>query len=266
MIRTTSVLILVPREGGAPSTPGCGDQLNLILTLRGEWPILFPPQGKAKRKDMTRSSHKSAAATAVLLLAFAGRPLAGASRPSFSLAPSGPALFGAVPGAGFSLAAPAPTEPASPSAVEPEAKTMRPHTRRALIQLGILATYSTVRYWADYHRWIEDWQYELTCADQYRRFLTTEAIRFDSNNFITNWTHVFAGVLYYQFARTNGWTWERSFLASTAASAFYEYVSEWREVISINDMFNTSFGAYELGEPIFQITDYFHHQKSPVLR
>ena len=214
---------------------------------------------------MTRS-HKSAAATAVLLLAFVGRPLAGASRPSFSLAPSGPTLFGVAPAAGFCLAAPVPIGDASTPAAEPEGKTMRPHTRRALLQLGLLATYSTIRYWADYHRWIEDWQYELTCADQYRRFLTTEAIRFDSNNFITNWTHVFAGVLYYQFARSNYWTWEQSLLASTVASAFYEYVSEWREVISINDMFNTSFGAYELGEPVFQITDYFHHQKSPVLR
>ena len=214
---------------------------------------------------MTRSPHRTAAAAA-LLLALAGRPLAGASRPSFSLAPPGPALFSVVPDAGFSLAPPSDTGNAVAPADTPAENTMPPKTRRALVQFAVLATYSTVRYWADYHRWVEDWQYELTCADQYRRFLTTEAIRFDSNNFITNWTHVFAGVLYYQFARSNYWAWEQSLLASTVSSAFYEYVSEWREVISINDMFNTSFGAYELGEPVFQITDYFHHQKSPVLR
>ncbi|HSA96272.1 MAG TPA: DUF3943 domain-containing protein, partial [Acidobacteriota bacterium] len=214
---------------------------------------------------MTRSPHKKAA-SAALLLALIGRPLAGASRPSFSLAASGPALFGGAPEAGFSLA-PRPGAAAAPAAAAQPAETTMPRkTRRAIVQLSAVAIYSTVRYWSDYHRWIEDWQYELTCADQYRRFLTTEAIRFDSNNFVTNWTHVFAGVLYYQFARTNSWTWEQSLLASTVGSAFYEYISEWREVISINDMFNTSFGAYELGEPVFQITDYFHHQKSPVLR
>jgi Domain of unknown function (DUF3943) len=215
---------------------------------------------------MTRPPHKSAAAAAVLLLALVGQPLAGASRPSFSLAPSGPGLFGGAPDSVFSLAACSETRDASAAAAQPAEKTMPRKIRRAIVQLGVVSVYSTIRYWADYHRWIEDWQYELTCADQYRRFLTTEAIRFDSNNFITNWTHVFAGVLYYQFARSNYWTWEESLLASTLGSAFYEYVSEWREVISINDMFTTSFGAYELGEPVFQITDYFHHQKSPVLR
>jgi len=208
----------------------------------------------------------NAVTAAVLLVVMAGTPLAGQVRPPFSLASAEAASSGRPGHAGFSLAAPAGTDDPGPAPAAPAEKTMPRKTRRAIVQLSLLAAYSTYRYWADYHRWVEDWQYELTCADQYRRFLTTEAIRFDSNNFITNWTHVFAGVLYYQFARTNYLTWEESLLASFASSLFYEYISEWREVISVNDMFLTSFGAYELGEPLFQITEFFHHQRSPVLK
>ena len=139
-------------------------------------------------------------------------------------------------------------------------------TRRALLELGVVAVYSTIRYWADYHHWVEDWQYELTCEDQYRRFLTTEAIRFDSNNYVTNLTHVIAGAFYYQMARTNYLTWKESLLAAFVSSLTYEYVSEWREVISINDMFMTSFGAVSVGEAWFQLSDDFHHSRSPFRR
>ncbi len=207
---------------------------------------------------MIRPSLMKAAAAAVLLV-LCGAPLAGAVRVSFSLAPPAP------PAPGFSLAGPAaPGEAGKPDAAKDE--VMPKKVRRAIVQLGILAAYSTYRYWADYRRWIEDWQYELTCADQFRRFLTTEAIRFDSNNYVTNWTHVLGGAVYYQFARANYLTWTESVLAAFASSLLYEYVSEWREVISVNDMFLTTFGGYSFGEAWFQLGDHFHHQKSPVLR
>ena len=211
-----------------------------------------------------RSSLKAVAAAVLILLC--GTSLAAGTRAAFSLAaPASPAPV--LPGgASFSLAGTAgPGEAPALPAVS-DGKDMPRKTRRALLELGALAVYSTYRYWADYHRWIEDWQYELTCEDQYRRFLTTEAVRFDSNNYVTNWTHALAGALYYQFGRTNYLTWEESFLCAFGSSLLYEYVSEWREVISVNDMFLTVFGALPLGESWFQLGDYFHHQRSPVLR
>ncbi len=138
--------------------------------------------------------------------------------------------------------------------------------RRAMLELGGFLVYSTVRYWLEYHTWIEDWQYELTCEDQYRRFLTTEAIRFDSNAYVVNWTHAWGGALYYELARTNNLTWVESLAVTFGASLFYEYVSEWREVISVNDMIVTTSGGYTVGEPFFQLSSYFRHQKSPVRR
>ena len=197
------------------------------------------------------------AKTAALFLLLAGlavRPAAGAIVPSFSLAaPDRPSsVFSLAPGPG-GQEAPAPS---------PSPAVMPKKIRRAYLELGVVAVYSTIRYWADYHRWIEDWQYELTCEDQYRRFLTTEAIRFDSNNFVTNWTHVIAGAFYYQMARTNYLSWRESLFAAFVSSLVYEYVSEWREVISVNDMFLTTFGAISVGEAWFQLSDYLHHRRS----
>lgn len=179
-------------------------------------------------------------------------------RPDFSLAPRDEA-------AGFSLAEPQAGPQASAAPADPVAPVMRKNYRRLLIEAGIMAVYATARYWSAYHEWIEDWQYQLTFEDQFRRFLTTEAIRFDSNAFAVNWTHVLGGTLYYQFARTNYLSWPQAMLTSFINSTVYEYVSEWREVVSINDTFLTTFGGYAVGEPWFQLSDYFHHHKSVAL-
>jgi hypothetical protein len=173
-------------------------------------------------------------------------------------APGGRTGFTLVPRAEtplFTLAAAPPGPPPAPPA-------LRPNYRRAIVEMGVVAVVSTVRYWSLYHTWIEDWQYRLTFEDQFRRFLTTEAIRFDSNAFSVNFTHVVGGAFYYQFARTNHLRWSESVLAAFINSSVYEYVSEWREVISINDTLTTTFCGYAVGEPWFQLSEYFHHRKT----
>jgi hypothetical protein len=203
---------------------------------------------------------------AALLCAVAAFPAAAAVTPRFSLAASPGDAPEGTPAAAFSLALD--DLPGSPPVTQAPvtAPAMRPNYRRTIVQNAIFAAYATYRYWKDYHLWIEDWQFQLSWADQYRRFLTTEAITFDSNAYLTNWMHVVGGTLYYQMARTNHLTWAESTLSSFLASAFYEYVSEWREVISINDMTFTTFGGYAVGEPWFQLSEYFHHRKSLPLK
>ena len=207
-----------------------------------------------------------AAGLAALLAGAAAVPAAAAIRPVFSLSLAGSSAPGEAGSAAFSLAPS--REPGAERKAEaaPAGSRMPKKWRRAIVQLGVFAVFSTYKYWSEYHDWVEDWQFEGTFADQYRRFLTTEAIRFDSNAYITNWTHVLGGALYYQMARTNHLTWAESLMASFASSAMYEYISEWREVISINDMCLTTFGGYSVGETFFQLSDYFHHRKSPALR
>jgi len=213
-----------------------------------------------------KSRNRCAVGLAALFLAGAVAPAAGAVRPAFSLSLRAGITDRAVPSRAFSLAETLKQEEDGRPQAAPAEEGMPKKWRRGLVQLGLVAAYSTYRYWKDYHEWIEDWQYELTFADQYKRFLTTEAIRFDSNAYVTNWTHVLGGVLYYEVARANYLTWGESLLASFASSGFYEYVSEWREVISVNDMFLTTFGAFSVGEPFFQLADWFDHQESFIFR
>jgi hypothetical protein len=194
-----------------------------------------------------------AAGLAVLLAAVAAVPAAAGAGPAFVLAPRGEA-----PDFSLAPAVPAPREQAA-AASEP---VLRKNYRRAILEMGVMAVAATVRYWTLYHTWIEDWQYELTFDDQFRRFLTTEAIRFDSNAFAVNWTHVIGGAVYYQFARTNSLSWPEATLGAFINSTVYEYISEWREVISINDTFLTTFAGYSVGEPWFQLSEYFHHHGS----
>lgn len=142
----------------------------------------------------------------------------------------------------------------------------RPRWGRAGLELALLMSYSQARYWIKYSRFIEDWQYRLTWADQKRRFFTTEALRFDSNAFYLNWTHALAGMLYYEFARANNLSWLQSLVFSFGGSLYWEYIVEWREIISINDNIMTAVGGFSLGETWFQMGRYFYNSNNQLGR
>jgi hypothetical protein len=137
--------------------------------------------------------------------------------------------------------------------------TPKKHPGRAWIELGAFMTYGTLSYW---HRraFVEDWQFKLTVDDQVNRFFFLDGWRFDSNNFMVNWTHSPAGANYYQFGRTNNLSWAESWLMAMATSTYWEGFVEWKEVISLNDQIMTAFGAYSVGEPWYQLGHYLAHQ------
>jgi len=145
-------------------------------------------------------------------------------------------------------------------------RNYRPRWGRAGLEFALLMSYSQARYWIRYSRFIEDWQFRLTWADQKRRFFTTEALRFDSNAFYLNWHHAFAGMIYYEFARTNSLSFWQSAIFSIGGSLYWEYLVEWREVISINDNLMTGLGGLSLGEAWFQMGRYFHNSQNPAGR
>ncbi len=132
---------------------------------------------------------------------------------------------------------------------------------RATIEFFTLMGFWQTRYWLIYTDYIEDWQFELNFKDQAKRLYTSEAYRFDSNNYSLNWTHAFAGAGYYTAARSNYYGWAKSLLFSTLGSSYWEYIVEWREVISLNDMIVTPIGGFSLGEAMFQIGDHYGSQK-----
>lgn len=164
------------------------------------------------------------------------------------------------PGGGvFSLALfqdpPPATGPDRASAPPPELKApvlLPKNWGRAYAELASLLAFTQTMYWIQYGNFAEDWQYKLSWADQRERLFTLEAWRFDTNLFRVNWTHQLAGTLYYNFARANRLTWLESFFVTFCGALWWEIVTEWREVISINDLIFTTVGGYTGGESCFQ--------------
>jgi hypothetical protein len=142
----------------------------------------------------------------------------------------------------------------------PSREEARPKTGRAFLEMGLNWSISAINYNLKYSKFIEDWQFELTWKDQKRKFFTSEGLRLDSNNLSLNWTHAWAGAVYYSWARTNRLGILSSSLFSTAGSLLWEYVAEWREVASINDQVFTAAGGPAIGEPLFQIADHFRRR------
>jgi len=145
-------------------------------------------------------------------------------------------------------------ETEAPKQTEAEPKAM---IVRAFVELGIEMSIAAVNYWDKYTKFLEDWQFTLTWKDQKRKFFTSEGLRLDSNNMRLNWTHAWAGAIYYSWGRSNRLGSFTSFLFSAGGSLVWEYVAEWREISSINDHVFTWLGGPAIGEPLFQIASHF---------
>jgi len=131
------------------------------------------------------------------------------------------------------------------------------HLGRAVLECAAVFAYSQTKYWVTYEEWLEDWQYDLTWKDQAKRFFSLDAWRFDSNCFGLNWSHALAGALYYNIARTNNLNRMESLLFTIGGSFYWEYIVEWRNVLSIGDNIFTIVGGASIGEAWFQLGKYF---------
>ncbi len=129
--------------------------------------------------------------------------------------------------------------------------------RAILINAGLWLS-DSIRYWSMYAGWIEDWQFELNWKDQKRRFFSFEANKFDSNPFVTNWAHGLSGAIFYTMARYHRLNTLESMLFGMTSSLFWEYVTEWREVVSINDNFFSGIGGMPIGESLHRLGHYLN--------
>jgi hypothetical protein len=136
-----------------------------------------------------------------------------------------------------------------------EKKVLRAH----LLSLGAYL-FSTINYWGEGAKWAEDIDFRLSFSDQKRRLFSPSSYRFDSNRFKTNWQHAFSGAAYYNIYRTNGYSFLKSLEYSVYLSLLWEYVSEYQEVISINDMIYNTLGAVTAGENLFMMGAYLHQK------
>ncbi len=146
------------------------------------------------------------------------------------------------------------------SNIQPKKVKSKRFGRALLFTMGITLI-DSIRYWATYAKWIEDWQFKLRWEDQKTRFFSFKANKFDSNPFRTNWTHALSGAVYYNFARYYRLKVLESLLFELGFSLWWEYITEWREVISVNDNFFSGLGGLPIGEPLFQIGNYFNNKR-----
>lgn len=124
---------------------------------------------------------------------------------------------------------------------------------RALKQALGHFIYATSSYWIRQDVMKEDWEYLFTWKDQKRRFFFLDGPRFDSNTFQFNWTHSMAGSMYYNYARLSNFNTLESLLYTIGASYFWEFVVEFKEVVSVNDLITTPMGGPSIGEALFQV-------------
>ncbi len=149
-----------------------------------------------------------------------------------------------------------------PSTLKKSSETIkRKKLGRAVLYMGTWWLIDSIRYWATYAAWIEDWQFQLSWADQKGRFFSFNANRFDSNPFLTNWGHGIGGAAYFSIARYHNLNLFESVLFEIGSSMVWEYFTEWREVISLNDNFFSGLGGLPIGEPFYQLSKYFLSKK-----
>jgi len=138
----------------------------------------------------------------------------------------------------------------------PKAK-MEKKTSRALLEYFAVIAVPQAIYWAGWWGEYKPWHYRLNWKDQSKRFFTLSAWKFDSNNFFLNWMHASAGALYYNIARSNRLNRFESFLFTLGGSFYWEYIGEWRTVVSINDNIFTILGGIPIGEAWYNLGRYF---------
>lgn len=143
-------------------------------------------------------------------------------------------------------------------AVPVEPAPLAPDYGATALELGVMLGAGTLWYVADTAVNGPDWEYDLSWRDVRRKLFTLEPYQFDDNDLHLNSPgHVFAGALYYLSARNHRLPPLGALAASSAAAAVWEYVPEYREIVSLNDLILTPAGGLTLGESLFQLSAFF---------
>jgi hypothetical protein len=113
----------------------------------------------------------------------------------------------------------------------------------------------TFWYWRDLEFNSRDWDLRWD-KRSWRQKLTLEALRFDQNMFRTNaLAHSAAGLGFYHIARENGFSLPASVAATFGTAVFWEYMIEFREYPSLNDIITNTIAGLAVGEPIYQLAE-----------
>jgi hypothetical protein len=136
--------------------------------------------------------------------------------------------------------------------------------RAALETLGLMLG-ASVWYWRDLNFNARDWDLRWD-QESWARKLTLESVGFDQNLFQTNAvSHSRAGFAHYQIARGNGFGVGASLATTVGTSLLWEFVAEFKEQPSINDMAVNTVAGIALGEPFYQLGEFFLRSRPNLL-
>jgi hypothetical protein len=146
-----------------------------------------------------------------------------------------------------------------PDAVSPPPAVPPPlpvYPRLALLETALALGGGIIWYRTDGHSNAKDWDYDWSWSTWKKRVITFEAVRFDDNAFRINaLVHPLDGTGIYLIARGNRLSPLPSFLLTLAESTIWEFVVEYREVVSINDMIFTPVTGLAIGEPMVRLSN-----------
>lgn len=160
-------------------------------------------------------------------------------------------------------------EPLAPAAPEPHADPEaadlnapldpEPHHLRTLGEMALGLGGFAVGYWSLQATQQPDWDYPSVSG----RF-DGSAWRFDNNQLIINfWLHPLAGGEMYALSRANHHGPLASAGYSTLSSFLWEFVFEYRELVSVNDLLATSFPGIAVGEFLHKLGLYLDSAERP---
>lgn len=113
-------------------------------------------------------------------------------------------------------------------------------------------------YWNDIELQRPDWVLGWDAPSWKMKLTSFDAVRFDTNAFHINaFGHTSQAVLHYNIGRGNGLGLAGATALNVAATFAWEYLIEYREYVSLNDLIVNSMSGPALGEPLWQIGDYF---------
>ena len=115
-------------------------------------------------------------------------------------------------------------------------------------------------YWGSQDFSQKNWDLKWDWPSWKRKAITFDAVRMDGDDFVTNsFKHPFmSGTADFLVARSNHLAIPESFLLASLNSVMWEYLVEFREGPSVNDMITTPFAGMAIGEVLYQFGEFFH--------
>lgn len=143
---------------------------------------------------------------------------------------------------------------ASPPRDDEDDEAPRLHYEMAALEAAIVLAIPATAYWMTKNHQSIDWTMDWDWVTWRQKLFSVDKLRFDSNPFGVNaFRHSIAGILDYHIGRSNGFGMADSAAIAFGAGALWEYLIEYRENPSINDLIINGIVGLAVGEPLWQL-------------